>query len=483
MCMRILLVLGVIAISLNAGVPPTLPRDDDSDGDGVADVPDVCDNTPVGVPVDDEGRPLGDIDQDCDTDIDDFAIFVEALQGPAAEGRSGADTPLADLDRDEDMDLQDLALFQEGTTGSLAPLPGACCYGDGSCEMVTRDACGGAWLGGDTDCASYSCDVPEGMILVPAGGFKMGDPLHEGQPHERPVRYVYLSSYYIGQYEVTVEEYVNALSWARVQGGLIAWSDTDGVVYKYGSGTSYAYCDTWPQHPLSRIEKVIGESFAARPGFEQHPMVRVTWYGAVAYCNWRSAMEGRTPCYNLDDWTCSFEANGYRLPTEAEWEKAAGWDPAQQRHFRYSEHTDGGGYFDFDGARGNYSFSGNPFGALEYRTSPVGFYNGELHQYADFNWPGGEDSYQTEDARSYYGCYDMSGNVWELCHDWYSATSYNCGPYRDPLGPVQGVERVIRGGSWTSTQDCLRSAFRSFVSPERRGMGIGLRVALGLAPG
>ena len=160
------------------------------------------------------------------------------------------------------------------------------------------------------------------MVLIPAGEFEMGDPWSEGYSSERPVHTVYLSPYYIDMYEVTNEQYADALNWAYAQGGLI--TVTDGVVYK--TSDTELYCDTYSAHYESRIHW-DGATFTVTAGKEDHPMVRVSWYGAVAFCNWGSAMEGKPLCYDLSTWTCNFGVAGYRLPTEAEWEKAAGWDP------------------------------------------------------------------------------------------------------------------------------------------------------------
>ena len=317
------------------------------------------------------------------------------------------------------------------------------------------------------------------MVFVPGGEFEMGDSFDEGFSRELPVHTVYLSPYYIDTYEVTNQQYADGLNWAWGQGDLI--TVTSGVVYKYGSGTSYASCDTTTSSSYSRIIW-NGSTFGVTAGKETHPMVEVNWCGAVAYCNWRSAMEGKPLCYDLSTWACNFGVAGYRLPTEAEWEKAAGWDPVQQRHFRFGEHTDGCGYDCLDGQRANYAGSGDPFEAGDYPwTTPKGFYSGALHYKVDFGWPENETSYQTQDAQSYYGCYDMSGNVWEWCYDWHSGTYYSSSPGSNPTGPASGTYRVLRGGGWNGFPSNCRSACRYRSSPGNRYSYHGLRCASGTA--
>ncbi len=314
--------------------------------------------------------------------------------------------------------------------------------------------------------ADQDCPTPPGMVSVPGGLFDMGDTFGEGTSDELPVHAVYLSPYYIDKYEVTNEQYAAALNWAYAQGGLI--TVTTGVVYQHGSGNNPPYCDTNSADAESRIHW-DGGTFSVTLGKEDHPMLEVSWYGSVAFCNWRSAMEGKPLCYDLSTWTCDFGVAGYRLPTEAEWEKAAGWDPTQQRHFRFGEHTDGCGYDCLDDQRANCWSSGDPFetGAFPWPT-PVGYYDGTNH--------GG---YQTQIAQSYYGCFDMSGNAWEWCHDRYSSTYYSSSPGSNPTGAATVSSFVLRGGGWNKLPNSSRSANRDSHSPGGREFYNGFRCAAG----
>jgi formylglycine-generating enzyme required for sulfatase activity len=186
-------------------------------------------------------------------------------------------------------------------------------------------------------------------------------------------------------------------------------------------------------------EAVIGANPSRFKGPDL-PVETVTWYEAIEYCNRRSIKEGLTPAYQGSGGSvvCDFQANGYRLPTEAEWEYAAA--------------------------------EGNKAGlTYEYRESnsveAVGWYNE--------NSENSTHAVGTKQPNS-LGLYDMSGNVWEWCWDWYGG--YSSDSQTDPRGPASGSRRVLRGGSWHSNAQDLRSANRLNYGPLSRSSYLGFRV-------
>jgi formylglycine-generating enzyme required for sulfatase activity len=151
-------------------------------------------------------------------------------------------------------------------------------------------------------------------------------------------------------------------------------------------------------------------------------MVEVSWYGAVAFANWKSAEAGLAPCYDLETWECNFEADGFRLPTEAEWEKASrGGHHNPYYMFSWGSNS-------LKNNEGNFGGSGDPFEEEIPATTPVGYY----------------------DTPNGYGLYDMAGNVWEWCNDWWDFDYPSESPYDNPRGPEKGIIHVNRGGGYYS---------------------------------
>jgi len=278
--------------------------------------------------------------------------------------------------------------------------------------------------------------APAGMVLIPAGDFQMGRQSGSGQGDELPVHTVTVSAFYLDQFEVT-----KAL-WDEVK----TYADAYGYTFS-NSGS----------------------------GVGDHPVNRVNWYDCVKWSNARSEKEGLAPVYYTDagfttvyktgegtppfaNWT----ANGFRLPTEAEWEKAARGTLVGNTYPWGNEIT---------GSDANYNGSGDPFDIGGNETTPVGFYDG------------GQIPVGVNRANG-YGLYDMAGNVWEWCWDWYDENWYDNagattpdtrGPNTSPLG-----RRVLRGGSWSNGSGFLRCAGRDRILPVFESNVFGFRSARGL---
>ena len=226
------------------------------------------------------------------------------------------------------------------------------------------------------------------FLYVPAGSFKMGDNAGDGQPRERPVHVVDLDAYYIAKHEMT-----------------------NGEWRKFRDDPGYDDPKFWPGGRIVPKNQVpywtqANNHGGGTPNSDEYPLLGVNWDSATAYCAWLSAKTGKK----------------YRLPTEAEWEKAArGTD---QRKYPWGN--------TFDPAYLN------SVGSQQFDTGrPVGFYDGSKR--GDF---------QTRNGASPYGAMDMAGNVMEWCSDWYSRDYYTVSPKKNPKGPETGAYRVTRGGSF-----------------------------------
>lgn len=272
------------------------------------------------------------------------------------------------------------------------------CFGDLRYSVM---ACCDNYTSHASTSVECSNGIP-GMVFVAGGTFIMGDHFSEGEAQELPLHQVTLNDFFIGEHEVSQSEY------QAVMGSNPSW--------------------------------FINSSF---------PVERVAWYSAVTFCNEKSISEGLTPCYNLTDWSCDFSIDGYRLPTEAEWEYAARGGVHWQDNFR---------------------FSGSSTISL-------------------VAWYSGNSSYQTHAVVSkqanQLGIYNMSGNVWEWCNDWYSGSYYATSPSQNPQGPATGSNRVIRGGAYNSSDGtyCRVSHRASCSPPDAVSRNyLGFRIARGALP-
>ena len=259
----------------------------------------------------------------------------------------------------------------------------------------------------------------------------------------------------------TTEPKVTPGKMIRVPGGTFTMGNTRGVVDEYGD----EYDDELPTHSVTLNTFYIGKYLVTQAEYSQYmpspnwdyglgdnyPAYYVSWYAILKYCNLRSMAEGLTPCYtisgstNPDNWgevptsrnstwdaaICNWNANGYRLPTEAEWEYAAR-AATNNPDYLYS------GSDDISTVAWYWSNSGSS-------THPVG-----------------------TKAPNGIGTYDMSGNVWEWCWDWYSSSYYSSSPQNDPRGPESGSKRVLRGGSWYNNATSCRVANRHCNLPYHR---------------
>jgi len=195
-------------------------------------------------------------------------------------------------------------------------------------------------------------------------------------------------------------------------------------------------------------QKDFSQLMGYNPSFHQgpdHPVENVSWWEAVRYCNLRSLKEGLQPCYDLSTGECDYSKNGYRLPTEAEWELA---DSSQTPYTRETAHQYGN-----IGSSNSESLTVLKKELSERGTKKVGSHRA-----------------------NYFGAYDMLGNVWEWCSDYFNRVKDTPVPLTDPRGPSWGPERALRGGSFISLSGNWSRGYRSCMRPEYRSRFTGFRL-------
>jgi sulfatase modifying factor 1 len=294
--------------------------------------------------------------------------------------------------------------------------------------------------------------VSTDMALIPAGSFDMGDTFNEGESSELPVHSVYVSAFYMDKYEVSNEKIRQVMQWAYDNGKVTATVST--VQNSEGDQQELLYLDSpWCQISFSNV------TFSVDNGKANYPCVEITWDGAMAYCKYKNEMEGKQQTMNLADWSIDWSKSGYRLPTEAEWEKAARGGAAGHRFPWLDADT-------ITHSRANY-FSSSDYA---YDVSPTRGYHPDYNT-GTFPYTNPVGSF----APNGYGLYDMAGNVWEWCWDWYGFRYYSNSPGSDPRGLAFGTGRVLRGGDCYDLAITLRCANRNAHSPDISRTSYGFR--------
>ena len=321
---------------------------------------------------------------------------------------------------------------------------------------VAGGADGFSYTVGATNPTNLTSSFTAKYVRIPGGSYVMGDHFNFYDPDhpsdEIPLHNVYISPLYMATTLTTMTEYCAFLNSALAQGLIEVRSN---IVYGVGGTNIYFY--THGANAYSFIE-YANNSFSVLNNRELRPVTSVRWFGAIAYCNWLSQTNGFDSCYTLTTGDLDFTKNGFRLPTEAEWEYCAhGGLTNPYCMFPWGTNSNP------DGTYANWEGSGDPYEvSSDYpNTTPVGFYNGALRYATNYNWPGSQTSYQTSDGSNPFGLYDMAGNVWEWVNDWYASAYYayctNNNIVTNPPGPVTGdiftdygntAYRGLRGGTW-----------------------------------
>jgi len=379
---------------------------------------------------------------------ENYLLFSTSPGTTAADGDSGRNSPFAEaflkyMDSDEILPVMAGLVTRETmrlTDGKQRP------YQNGSivrelyyslssgASAPMREPSAGSGTASLSSAPSVAVSSPA-MAAIPTGSFYMGSPVIEldRDPFGETRHRVSMSTFYIASKELSVGEFrrfvedTGYVTTAEADGGAQAYDEAKGEwVFRVGAN--------W-----------------RNPGFRQgddHPVVCVSWFDAVKYCNWLSVKEGLKPAYTIAGQSVNWDrsANGYRLPTDAEWEYACRAGTSTPLFTGESIST----------SQANYN------GSIAHNYGNIGLFRKATVSTGSF-------------PPNAWGLYDMHGNVWEWCWDYYS--NPNTTPLSDPTGPASGTHRINRGGSWSSPGKLLRSAVRASDFPETAGSNLGFRLA------
>jgi len=293
-------------------------------------------------------------------------------------------------------------------------------------------------------------DPPADFVFIPAGSFVMGSPVDEPGRTEIEIqhRVTLTHAFWMQATEVTNAQFLEMAQWA-LDHDQVTISRESAVVLRDQAGNNDFFYVFRPDVEIGY--DADGDTLFLRDAGHglnpDNPVVGLSWWGAAAYCDWLNLRDGRRPAYNHTTWTNEIDRESYRLPTEAEWEYAA----------RAGSAT---------------AFAGSQIHDLICGQDSLGFQAWYCANAPDWTrpvaqlWPNA------------FGLYDVHGNVWEFCNDWFDPDYYTASPDTNPAGPVDGDFRMARGGAWGRNASFCRAAIRGVHFPGMISRLEGLRPVL-----